>query len=74
MSSGEPVYGKMGEWNFYKHDEPHRDNWEDALFLSELAHAKEVKKWTDRVIALDRAYKSKFQKLQVAFEKALTEV
>lgn len=46
-------------------------NWESAFIESELAHAEEVAKFSERFKALDRAYRSKLRKLENEYAGAL---
>lgn len=82
---GCPVYGKQGQWTAYKQYSPlpegaglgykqandRRENWEDVLVASELTHAKELKTWAERLELLDRAYQSKYRRLEQEYQQAV---
>jgi len=79
----EPIWGKQGEWSMFKQYSPlpigagcgykeKEENWEDVYVTSELQHAEDAKTWADRIVLLERAYKSKHRKLEVEYEEALT--
>ena len=46
-------------------------NWEDVLVISEMTHAQEAKNWSERFVLLDKAYKSKLEKLRTKCENEM---
>lgn len=74
----DPVWGQMGEWTPFSQHYPLSNpndsgyNWEDVLVISEMTHAQEAKTWAERLVLLDKAYKSKIEKLKAEYENAMS--